>query len=261
MNSKIKNLIGTRFNRLLVKDFAGTDNRSNSLWKCICDCGEEKIVSSWHLRSNLVKSCGCLRREKSSINGKKSLGKITFKDYLVGKRFGRLIVLKDSGKRQNRNILWLCKCDCGKEKIVVTNSLKNKNCSSCGCLRRQYRGKISVYWKGYEDLSASYMTRVRLSAIKRNLKFKLTIKDAWEQFLKQNRKCALSGVELTIEQGYTKYYEKQTASLDRIDSSKGYTKDNIQWVHKDINNMKQDYSQDYFIDICTKIAKLNQKSS
>ena len=47
----------------------------------------------------------------------------------------------------------------------------------------------------------------------------------------------------------------QTASLDRIDSTKGYSKDNIQWVHKDINCMKMDFSQQYFIDLCVKVAK------
>ena len=44
--------------------------------------------------------------------------------------------------------------------------------------------------------------------------------------------------------GYT------TASLDRIDSSKGYTKSNIQWVHKDINKMKSDFSMLRFLELC-----------
>jgi archaellum component FlaC len=41
-----------------------------------------------------------------------------------------------------------------------------------------------------------------------------------------------------------------TASLDRVDSAKGYIKGNVQWVHKDINMMKQQYSQEYFIQMC-----------
>jgi len=46
----------------------------------------------------------------------------------------------------------------------------------------------------------------------------------------------------------------RTASLDRIDSSKGYVKGNLQWVHKDINMMKNHYNQKYFIEICKKVA-------
>lgn len=45
-----------------------------------------------------------------------------------------------------------------------------------------------------------------------------------------------------------------TASIDRIDSSKGYTKDNIQWVHKNVNIMKMDQTMDQFLYICKKIV-------
>ena len=39
-----------------------------------------------------------------------------------------------------------------------------------------------------------------------------------------------------------------------IDSSKGYIKDNVQWVHKDVNFMKQSLPQEKFIDYCRKIS-------
>jgi hypothetical protein len=48
---------------------------------------------------------------------------------------------------------------------------------------------------------------------------------------------------------------EHTASLDRIDSSKGYCEDNVQWVHKDINRMKNTFDQDYFISLCKLIAE------
>lgn len=46
--------------------------------------------------------------------------------------------------------------------------------------------------------------------------------------------------------------------LDRIDSSKGYIEGNVQWVHKDVNMMKQNYSQKYFIEMCKKIYETNK---
>ena len=48
-----------------------------------------------------------------------------------------------------------------------------------------------------------------------------------------------------------------TASLDRIDSSKGYIEGNIQWVHKDINRMKGDSSDNDFIKLCKIISDFN----
>ena len=51
----------------------------------------------------------------------------------------------------------------------------------------------------------------------------------------------------TIEIKFKKRHnDSKTASLDRIDSSKGYTEDNIQWVHKDVNQMKMDLPEQRF---------------
>lgn len=80
----------------------------------------------------------------------------------------------------------------------------------------------------------------------------MTVQDAWKLFEKQNRKCALTGEELTFSKKNNEY--DGTASLDRIDSSKGYTLDNVQWVHKKINMMKWDLKQDEFISWCKKVG-------
>lgn len=56
-------LLDKRFGRLLVLERVGSDKHGASLWRCGCDCGNEKIVSRPHLVSGRVKSCGCLRTE------------------------------------------------------------------------------------------------------------------------------------------------------------------------------------------------------
>lgn len=56
---------------------------------------------------------------------------------ISGQRFGKLTVVEDTGQRQNRAILWRCRCDCGKETVVITASLKNGNTRSCGCLHKE----------------------------------------------------------------------------------------------------------------------------
>ena len=83
----------------------------------------------------------------------------------------------------------------------------------------------------------------------------ITIEYAWELFLKQEKKCSLSGLEITI--GLSGKYN--TASIDRIDSSKGYEPGNIQWVHKDINFMKRTYSQEYFTNMCKLVTQYTTK--
>jgi len=55
---------------------------------------------------------------------------------LTGARFGRLFVLGYIGKSSHRASMWLCRCDCGKEKVIVGKSLRNKETASCGCLHK-----------------------------------------------------------------------------------------------------------------------------
>jgi hypothetical protein len=50
-------------------------------------------------------------------------------------------------------------------------------------------------------------------------------------------------------------YGIDNASLDRIDSSKGYAKDNIQWVHTMVNMSKNRYNQQKFVEMCIAVAR------
>jgi hypothetical protein len=168
----------------------------------------------------------------------------------IGKRYGRLVVVKRVGYFDKRHdTLWECKCDCGKMIVIGGGNLSDRKTRSCGCLRQE------TLYTGHENLSGSYWNSIKKGAEYRGLKLDITIKDAWNQFCKQGMKCALSGLPITLYKHYSSDRSQQTASLDRIDSSKGYVKGNIQWVHKDINEMKMDKKEDYFIFLCKKIAK------
>ena len=65
-----------------------------------------------------------------------------------------------------------------------------------------------------------------------------------EIYLQQNGLCALSGIDL----------DEENMSVDRIDSTKGYIKGNIQWVDFTVNRMKSDIEQNKFIKLCEMIA-------
>lgn len=65
-------------------------------------------------------------------------------------------------------------------------------------------------------------------------------------FRKQEGKCAISGQKIVLG---------VNASLDRIDSSLGYIKGNVQWVNKDVNLMKGMFSLDRFLEVCKLCTK------
>jgi hypothetical protein len=69
----------------------------------------------------------------------------------------------------------------------------------------------------------------------------------------QQGKCALTGIEMTISQENNNY----NISPDRIDSDKGYTKDNIQFVCVEINIAKQEHTNTEFIEMCRRVANFN----
>lgn len=173
---------------------------------------------------------------------------------LTNKKFGWLTVIKQviNTSTTDSSAKWLCKCNCGNEREVVSGSLISGLTKSCGCRLN------SKMWKGYGKLSSSYWCRVKKGASRRNLEFNITMKEAWELFLSQNQKCALSGIDIVIITDYTNKHNQHTASLDRIDSTKGYIKNNIQWVHRKINIMKSNMSDMEFIKMCKTVVDHNK---
>ena len=111
------------------------------------------------------------------------------------------------------------------------------------------KGPESPYWKGHGEIAAKYWFNVTKHALGRQLEMDVSMEYAWDLFLHQDRKCALTGVELKFGVN-----GEQTASLDRIDSAEGYTPANIQWVHKDINFMKRKMSTEGFISWCRAVV-------
>lgn len=128
---KHQNLLNKTFNRLTVIQ------KVNNKWLCVCVCGKTKLASSYRLRTNRIKSCGCFQQEfRKQFKNKRKFN-------LVGKVFTRLTVLKDSGSRDiSKEIIWECFCQCGKRHKVSTGSLMRGSTRSCGCLARETAQKL-----------------------------------------------------------------------------------------------------------------------
>lgn len=119
MKGRFQDLTGRKFGMLTaIERVKMPDGKSK--WKCRCDCGNITYVTAGHLNAGTSTSCGC--KNKSD---------------LTGKRFGKLTVLKDSGKRKKGNVLWECRCDCGNDCLKPTNELNSGFARSCGCVWRK----------------------------------------------------------------------------------------------------------------------------
>ena len=102
----------------------------------------------------------------------------------------------------------------------------------------------------YECIRISWFNKCKVGAETRGIDWDLTIEAVYELYVAQEKVCALSGIQI----GWAEIGAVHTASLDRIDSSLGYTLSNVQLVHKDINMMKQTYSNERFVELCKAVA-------
>lgn len=64
--SRLRDLTGQRFGRLVVKQRGYKENYHNAVWECVCDCGKSTVVAGNHLTCGHVLSCGCLGKEHAT---------------------------------------------------------------------------------------------------------------------------------------------------------------------------------------------------
>lgn len=160
-----------------------------------------------------------------------------------GDQFGRLVVLDRLQEKRHRCFVWRCRCRCGAETTVKSNTLLSGYTESCGCKRREFKQT------GTQSICGTLLGSIRRGASARGIRFDLSNDFLEALFQKQHGRCALSGLLLEAKDKHL-----LTASLDRIRSERPYVEDNVQWVHKDVNYMKMDFDQSYFLEVCGRIA-------
>lgn len=147
-----------------------------------------------------------------------------FKD-LEGKRFGRWTVIAFI-EMKNEKSQWLCRCDCGNEKVVANSGLISGRSQSCGCLHKETVAKMS---RRPNSLKKKYPREYA----------------AWNQAIQRCTNQKLRNYEDYGGRGITvcnKWRESFQAfidhigpkpsdkhSLDRIDNDKGYEPGNVRW--------------------------------
>jgi hypothetical protein len=222
-------IIGEKFDIII-------NNRKYKFIKIHCDCGIEKDVNYRSLISGFVKSCGCLRQENARRNGLKMQEKRIdwpiediIKDFKKGMNCSQIALKYSLDKSSVRKRL---------KKLKFDTSIKV--------------GKENWKFTGYKEIYGRDWTSMQAGAKRRELEFSISKEYAWSVLEKQNKRCIFSGVELTFHK--SSQDRSGTASIDRIDSKKGYIEGNIQWIHKKFQNMKRDLIDSEFIQNCCEVA-------
>lgn len=155
---------------------------------------------------------------------------------LIGKRFGRLTVIKQQGKNKWRNYMWLCKCDCGNEHLVAGGKLIQGKVTSCGCYAKELhikqlekhgittdgKPRTFIIWNGMKARCLNPKSTSYKNYGARGIK----ICDEWLSFENFHN--------WAISNGYG-----DDLQIDRKDNNGNYEPSNCRWVTKTKNMQNQ----------------------
>lgn len=158
---------------------------------------------------------------------------MAYKIDLTGRKYGRLIVLKYAGMDVKHHQFWLCKCECGNEKIVRAGHLNSGYVKSCGCIAKENLRKISQQNSDYRTLEKLY--------------------DVWTTMIQRTENPNANGYQNYGGKGigvcaewrysYLLFKEwsessgyKDGLTIDRINGDKNYSPDNCRWVDRYVQN-------------------------
>lgn len=178
---------------------------------------------------------------------------------IINKKFGRLLVIRQLEERGNRGqIKYECLCDCGNKHIVTGESLRSGKSKSCGCFKKDYIPKNKIL-----DREKALWKQLYNSTIKKRSKKLNYISDIdIDEFIKISKsRCNYCGLEKSniLKDRIGNFYLKYNG-IDRINSSKGYMKNNSVACCKYCNIAKNTMTVKEFISFIKRVYEFNNRS-
>ena len=160
---------------------------------------------------------------------------------LTGQKFGRLTVVNRAGTGKDKQVLWLCKCDCGSNCIVFASNLRKGHTKSCGCLQKEATSKANkTHGMRHSRLYHIWNAMIGRCHRKADRAYPsyggrgIAVCDEWHSFAGFHSWALAAGYEDGL-------------SIDRIDNDLGYSPSNCRWVTRYVqaNNKRSNRCVEY----------------
>lgn len=210
-----------------------TRDKTKLYYKCDCDCGiKDHIVLSGNLRSvGGSNSCGCNHW----------MGNVA-KD-ITDQRFGLLTAISPTEKRWRKNIIWLFKCDCGKNAELPLGEVTALKRQSCGCKRKNPDRKEALWIKTRANALRHSLDYGSVTDIDLNAYIDLVTQDCYYCGSPPTTQIKDAASDLILFRN----------GLDRVDSNDGYVLTNVVPCCEKCNRAKLNLSYDDWINLISKV--------
>jgi len=236
MKSVFIDLSGQIFGNLTVIKRVENSKNNRVSFLCECKCGALIKVESTRLVSGNTKSCGCYKvkynfGEHHNINN------------LLGKKFGEFTATKMVRKNINGNYVWEFRCSCGVIKCYDYKTINKKKKLHCGCLTIKKIKPVKL--EKQSNLKKEIAKNTTLFIFGKPFK-KLLEYSSYRAMLKRcynkNHEAynRYAGKNIIVcdywKESFINFYNdmaprpSKNHSLERIDNTKGYCKENCRWA-------------------------------
>jgi hypothetical protein len=216
---RYKNETGKRYGKLLVLRLSHMDFQGCAYFPCKCDCGRKKKIWGFSLRNGDVTQCGCER--KNFLNE-------------TGKQYGCMYVVREAEKDKGGNVAFLCRCTCGKERVIGGHVLRYAKrtgfkvsiTKACSCARFRGMSKLQEYaiWRGIISRCCNPKDKRWDTYGGRGI----TVAPEW-----------LGPTGFPTFFAYVGQRPSKEHSLDRIHPDKNYEPGNVRWGNGYLQRMNQ----------------------